>query len=252
MDSSLRDDALQLAELDRRLIRALVEANTEEFGATLGEYLALRRSLKARLLDQAVVAISDADAAKVIEKIGSGDGLPSDKVVQRISARTGESIDIHDFTDQEIADLGSDLFYSWFSHHEYIQGLAELRPLIPRAAVAESVSRLIRQAKDCYAFQQYYAAYALCRMVIEASMYDICVRRGLFPDLGDNVAHFDKSPRELRKKVSSGLLKQRLDRLYGDLSDVIHTGKSASKEEARAAFDDTLQVVEQLYEQNRL
>jgi hypothetical protein len=188
-----------------------------------------------------------------VEKISSGDGLPSDKVIARISARIGESIELRKFTDQEVEELGSDLFYSWFSHHEYIRALSELRPLILKAPAAKPVSQVVRQVKDCYAFQQYDAACALCRMLIEAAVRDVCVRRRLFPDLADNVVLFEKHKwRSLRDKVSSGTLRDRLARLYGDLCSVVHARKTMSKDEARVAFEETLQVVEQIYLANGL
>jgi hypothetical protein len=94
--------------------------------------------------------------------------------------------------------------------------------------------------KDCYAFQQYGAAYALCRTVIEASVRDICVRRRLFPDLGENVVIFEEHKwHKLRDKVSSGPLRERLRNLYADLSVVVHGRKSVAKEDARRAFEET-------------
>lgn len=251
-DTSLQDDALRLAELDRKVVRALLESNTEELARVLGAYTELRKNLKTRLLDESAVPVADADAAAVLRKISTGDGLPSDKVVERL-AGSGDEISVQAFDDEELGQLGSELFYSWFSHHDYISGLAELRPLILQAAVPESVSQLVGQVKGCYAFQQYDAAYALCRVVIEASVRDICVRGRLFPDLGDNVVLFEEHKwHKLRDKVSAGLLRERLRILYADLSAVVHSRKSVTKEEARGAFEETLQVVEQLYAENGL
>lgn len=252
-DTSLQDDALQLAALDRQMVRAVIEENVEALARTLEGYLTLRKSLKTRLLDESVTVVADRDAAEVLRKIAGGGGLPSDQVIERLSAHMGESVDIHEFDHEELEQLGSDLFYSWFSHYDYVRGLADLRPLILRAAVPESVSQLVGQVKGCYAFQQYDAAYALCRMVIEASVRDICVRRRLFPDLGDNVVLFEKFTwGRLRDKVSSGPLRERLLSLYADLSVLIHGRKTVTGKEARDAFEETLQVVEQLYSENGL
>ncbi len=251
--TSLQDDALRLAELDRKVVRSLLEGDTDELGRALGAYMELRKVLKARLLDESAIPVANADAAAVLRKISTGDGLPSDKVIERLAAQTGEDIEAFEFDGEEIEQLGSDLFYSWFSHHDYIRGLADLRPLILRVAVPESVSQLVGQVKGCYAFQQYDAAYALCRMVIEASVRDICVQRRLFPNLGDNVALFEKFRWcDLRDRVSSGPLRERLRKLYADLSAVVHSRKSVSQKEARVAFEETLQVVEQLYAENGL
>src|SRR5260370_41809296 len=119
-----------------------------------------------------------------------------------------------------------------------MSGLAELRPLILRAPISESVSRLVRQVKDCYAFQQYDAAYVLCRIVIEASIRDICVRRQLFPDREDNVILFAKfNWGELRDKGSCGPVRERLENLFSDLCTEIQLREGAlERVEAREAF----------------
>jgi hypothetical protein len=225
-----------------------MESDWEALAATLTQYQVLRRDIRARLLDQTVVSISDTDAVALLEKITTGEGLPTDKVIQRLHSVSGSDQTPDEFSGDEVRALGDGLFYSWFSHYEYIEGLAELRPLIVSSAVGESVSQLLRQVKDCYAFQQYDAAYSLCRTVIEASIRDICVRRRLFPDLGDNVILFERFTwTQLRDKVSSGSLRQELHALYSNLSRVVHGRKSVSKDEARRAFADTLHIVEGLY-----
>ena len=245
---TLQDDLLGLAALDRRVIRAVMESDWEGLNAALTEYQALRRGIRTHLLDQPVVSVGDADAAALLQKITMGEGLPTDKLIKHLHSLSDSGESPEEFGDDELEALGSDLFYSWFSHYEYIRGLAELRPLVVSGSVGESVSLLVRQVKDCYAFQQYDAAYSLCRTVIEASIRDICVRRRLFPDLGENVILFEKfSWSQLRDKVSSGLIREKLTLLYSALSAVLHGRKNVSKDEVRSAFEDTLQVIEQLY-----
>ena len=245
---TLQDDLLGLAALDRRVIRAVMESDWEGLNAALTEYQALRRGIRTHLLDQPVVSVGDADAAALLQKITMGEGLPTDKLIKHLHSLSDSGESPEEFGDDELEALGSDLFYSWFSHYEYIRGLAELRPLVVSGSVGESVSLLVRQVKDCYAFQQYDAAYSLCRTLIEASIGDICVRRRLFPDLGENVILFEKfSWSQLRDKVSSGLIREKLTSLYSDLSAVLHGRKNVSKDEVRSAFEDTLQVIEQLY-----
>lgn len=245
----LQDDLLELAALDRRAVRAIVESNWQDLKTALPTYQALRRDIRKHLLDQTAVSIANADAVALLQKITTGEGLPTDKIIKHLHSVSGAEETSSEFSEDELETLGSELFYSWFSHYEYISGLAELRPLAVSGSVSESVSRLVRQVKDCYAFQQYDAAYGLCRAVIEASVRDICVRRQLFPDLGENVVLFEKfNWSQLRDKVSSGPLRERLTRLYSDLCAVLHARKTVSKDEARHAFEETLQVVEELYD----
>ncbi len=249
---SLQDDALRLVEFDQQVVRALLESDTEALGAALAAYMELRKSLKTRLLDESAASVANAEAAEVLRKIGGGEGLPSDKVIERLAAHSGEDIS-HEFDDAELEELGSELFYSWYSHHEYVTALGELRPLILRGAAPESVTRLVRQVKNCYAFQQYDAAFGLCRTLLEASIRDICERCRLFPELGENVVLYEKyNWGQLRDKVSSGSLREQLRDLYGRLCEVMHARKTVTGKEAREVFRETLEVVEELYENHGL
>jgi hypothetical protein len=49
--TSLRNDALRLAALDRQLIRALTETDYEAVADTVEEYLPLRKSLRTQVLE---------------------------------------------------------------------------------------------------------------------------------------------------------------------------------------------------------
>lgn len=70
----------------------------------------------------------------------------------------------------------------------------------------------------------------------------------MFPDLDKNVILFEKfNWSQLRDKVSSGELRQRLSALYADLSAVLHGRRTVSKDEARRAYENTLRTIEQLY-----
>lgn len=236
---SLQDDLLALDKLTRQVNRAIVERNLEDLKTTLVEYELLLKSIRICLLDQSVASVKDPHAVEILRKITTGNGLQTQLQ--------------DEFSEEELDKLGSDLFYSWFSHIEYIIGLAELRPLVVRSSVSAGVSRLVRQVKDCYAFQQYEAAYSLCRTVIEASIRDICVRCQLFPSLGENVILFEKfNWGQLRDKVSSGSLRDQLNLIYSELSKVLHSRKSVSKDEALRAFEDTLHVVEEIYKAHGL
>ena len=258
---SIQDDLLELAARDQRVIRAVVEQDQTHLKNALTDYETLRKSLRTRLLDQPTVSIVHVDAYETLLKICGGEGLATDKLIERLFSASEPDRRIDEFDDEELRSLGSDLFYSWFSHYEYITGLAELRPLVIRGSVGESVSQLVRQVKDCYAFQQYDAAYSLCRTVLEASARDICFRCRLFPDRNDNEILFEEipwgqrqgQPLGLRDTVSSGLVRERLMRLYTKLCPVVHGHqKSVTRDEVRRAFEETLQVVEQLYARREL
>ena len=250
---SLQDDALRLGALDRQVVRAVVEGDRNALVTALVAYVDLRKRLKTGLLDKSAARVADEGAAEILRKVGSGDGLLSDKIICRLAAHSGEDASTHEFDEAELEELGSELFYSWYSHFEYVRALGELRPLVLHSATSEIVERLVWQVKQCYAFQQYDAAYALCRTLLEASIRDICMRRQLFPDLGENVILYEKYKwYQLRNRVSTGKLRDKLKDLYGRLSAVLHARQTVTAKIAHETFGETLEVIEWLYEENEL
>ena len=249
---ALQDDALRLSELDQKMDQSLRERKTEEFSRALIEYVKLRISLQHRMLDEDVVSIEDARAREVLRKISSGEGLEADDIVKAWGEVTGNS-DLATFgelDDAEIEELGWDLFYSWYGPYEYVRGRAELRPLIPECDASPTVKRLVGEARQCYAFQQYDAATTMCRALLEAAVRDICERLGL-------IRRSSKSYRDdwcrLLGKVTRALgieepLKKKLKRLYGDLCTVAHAEREATPQKALTEFHETLSALEELYE----
>lgn len=249
----LEEDLLRLKELDRNVVRAVGESDFNALSTAVNEFVPLRKRLTSQMLEESVVTIADNGARATLRAISDGNGLPADGIIARLLESSSSGGGLEKFDDHEVQELGEHLFYSWFSHYEYVHGLSELRPMILRAGSSDAVSRLVAQARSCYAFQQYDATYGLCRTVIEASVRDICMRRQLLSDLGPNVIPLERhSWATLRRKVSSGQLEERLRDLYAELSVLLHGRKSVASEEARRAFQQTLEVVEELYAANEL
>ena len=241
---TLQDDALRLAELDRQVVQTLMEGKTEEYRRVLSAYRELRVSLKSRIIDEPAVSIEDTGAREVLHKISSVEGLLTDTVLEQLEKLSGDDLAFGEFDDVEIEELGSELFYSWYSHHEYITALAELRPLILRCDTSKSVRRLVGQVKQCYAFQQYDAAIVMCRALLEESAREIGEQRGLRRRKG-------MYGPKLFKKVSSGPLREKLEDLYERLSKVSHAQREATRGDARKVFQKTLSAIEELYESPR-
>ena len=240
---TLQNDALQLVELNRQLIQTLgvlVEGNTEGGCRALEAYLVLRRGLRDRMLDESVILIEDTTAREILHKISSGESLDLDKVVRLLEEFTGVDLAVAEFDDAEMEKLGDELFYSWYSHHNYVAALAELRPLILQCDVSENVKHFVGEVKQCYAFQQYDAAIAMCRTLLEASARDVGERNG---------QPFRKGMygRKLFGKVSTGPLRGKLGDLYDCLSEVSHGRKTVTPEGTRVLFRETLSAIEGLY-----
>lgn len=118
-------------------------------------------------------------------------GLAADRIVGRLKQYSDSGDDEGEFDEEELWELGSDYFYTWYSHEDYVKALADLRPLIHQNPIPESVSVLLPQIRDSYAFGLYQATYAFCRTSIEVAIRDVCMRRNLFPDLGKETVLFE-------------------------------------------------------------
>jgi hypothetical protein len=245
---SLQDELIDLAELDKQLIRAFMENDAGSLPEVIGKYLDARQRLREELVDETVVSVADDRASGVLRKVISGTGLPSDKLIRRL---LGADWTPDAAIDEAVIDeLGAELFYSWFSHSEYVAGLAELRPMVIRSDASPPVQNIVKQIKRCYAFQQYDAVIVLCRALIEVCIRDICARKNLFPTISADVVLLEQYRwSDLRRKVSSGALEGRLRNLYHGLSIVVHGRRPVPviQEEARKRFEEALELIEDLY-----
>jgi hypothetical protein len=109
-DTSLQADALRMAKLGREMVVAAFERNFEDFRVTASAYLALRDSLKTRLLTQSTVFVDDSYAAEILQKIIADEGLPSDEVVRKLSSLMGDPVEEEEIDHDELEKLGSSLY----------------------------------------------------------------------------------------------------------------------------------------------
>lgn len=246
---AIQDDALRLAELNRKVIQSLVDGHTEDFRCALDAYRNLKVRLKKQFLDEVVIFVDDKATGEILRKIHRTDGFQSDEIFARLEELAGDSLAAWNINDEDIAELGSESFYSWYSDTEYVRALFELRPLILQCETSENVKRLVDQIRNCYAFQQYDAAFGLCRTMLEACIRDICVRRSLFPELSESAVLYERRYwAELRDRVACGELKEKLKALYERQCRVLHARNAAGAQDAREVFKETLLVIEELYE----
>ena len=242
-------------ELDRQVIQAITAGDVEEAGRGLRKYAEMKVILRKQTLSEPVISVKDEVAKDALRKIIEGDSFTSDQLWNRLHMLTGEEISLHDLSDAEIDELGSEIFYSWYSHHEYISAHSELRPLILHCDVSDSVKRLVRQVKDCYAFQQFDAAFGLCRTLLEASIRDICAReKELFPNKSEeDILYGYISWDDLREEVCTGRLNEKLICHYRELNKVLHARrKETTARHVHEAFRETLLMIEELYGLHRL
>jgi len=182
----------------------------------------------------------------ILQNINSGKLLFADLVCQSLEETTGNSLDLESLDLDELDQLASDEFYSWFGPTEYIERLIEIGALILEIHIPRELRFIVQETRQCYAFEQHIAVYSLCRTLLESAMRDICLRTG---DIKKN-----RNPRAhvLIKCLSKDdtALKKRIEDLYRRLSEIAHGSKLSDSNGVQAAFKETALMVQELYEKN--
>jgi len=248
LDGVLRQDAIELKKLDKQAVKLVLEWNIEELFETLQKYMDLKKKIKKNLIDYPIANIHDNAAQEILRKIQQEEPFQADNILKGIETQTGKSFDYDKLEYDEMEEL-QDLFYSWFSHYEYLEGLYEIGSLIVRFSIPDTLKAYVSEARTCYAFQQYNAVYGLCRTILEIAIRHRCQRKGIIRHQKENVVDFDEyRPAELINKSTRGALRERVKEIYSDTSALLHGRKTVSSDDAKRMFKDTLKVVQDLYE----
>lgn len=257
MDDLLKK-ASRVKELNKLVIKAVAEWDIEQLAKYVDEYRELKKEIKSVLMEHPVVNIPDIRdkyAREILQKISSGEILPVERAFQ---GSILEEYFIDKLEEDEIEQLGSDLFYSWFSHYEYIEGLYNIGSLILAVGkIPEYLAHFVSEARSCYAFQQYSAVYSLCRTILEISIRDVCVRNGIIQDKSEKVKpleYYELDLHEMIVKICKLTkykpLKERLNNIRLKTNFLIHGNKTISGEEAKDMLRETLKVVQELCKQS--
>ena len=175
--------------------------------------------------------------------------FPSDHILKQLYEEADDEAFFYTLSETEISDLGSDLFYSWISHYEYVRDIFKVNSLILKTTAPKELSTYVREARDCFAFQQYNAVVSMCRTILEAAAKDLCEKEGFFVPHGENVISVNpKVFNQLIGVVSKGGLKRRAVGIYySDACPVVHGDRSINANEALRVLKQTLNVVQELY-----
>lgn len=251
MDRTIRDQALRLAELDRSVIRHFMENNNHELAQAICDYVELKKEIRTWLLSFPAAHVQSKNARKIIRKISEGMKFPADKLINNLEKANDEEIKLELFTDEELREIAEDIYNPWFSYYDYVRNLLEIGSLILSVPVNENLKRFVNEAKNCYAFEQYNAMYSLCRTIIESGVKDICIKNKYLRKRKGNIFLIEEYKWSyLRNRVSSGELNKQLSDIYGRISTQIHGRRTVDKLEAQKVFQETLEIVHQLYSQN--
>jgi hypothetical protein len=247
IEAQVTKDSIKLDKLNREVVKAVIEWNPDDFGKSLKEYVDTKIKIKTALIDYPVAKIHDDLAKDVLIKISQGQSFQADNIIKMLESKSQEGVSLEALDESEIEQFGSDLFYSWFSHYEYIEALYDIGSLIVSITIPETLRKYVSEARSCYAFQQYNAVYGLCRTILEAAIRHACERKGFIEKRGNVVDIEYYKPAELINKAAKGDLRQRLKDIYCKTSTLLHGRKIITSEDAKQMFRDTLKAVQDLY-----
>ena len=187
-----------------------------------------------------------------LKKVRSNSHFVADEFVKVVTKDDSLFEGIADLEDDEIDALSSDLLFSRLDPREFIEGLIEIGVFISEFKIPKKLERYIDEARMCYAFQQYNAVNSLARTILEIALRDICVQKGIIDKAETTNDFFYKHrPRTLIKKISNGQLQKKLLNLYEKkLSPIAHGYKTIQDKKVKIELKNTLQTVENLYENN--
>jgi len=249
--------ALRLKELDKLIIKATATADVNHLIEYIVEFNTAKKLIRSYALEHPLLnmqEIADPNVSLIIQKVMSGEPFSVEKAM---SGSTIEEFLKGELDENDIENLGSDLFYSWFSHYEYLQGLYEIGALtLSCGKVPENLSRFVDEARHCYTFQQFNAVFSLCRTILEVCIKDVATKCKILPADKPNIKQMSSRTPELYDLINQlcdqftifDTIRYQFHKVRRDTNYIIHGNRIVNKQEAKDILKDTLFVVHQLYE----
>lgn len=252
LTKELIQQATLLIELDRKVVRAVVESNFEKVQPLLLEFRETKIKVLKKLSELKIVENVDDGTRQILDRVQRE--FPTDNIIKNLEKKSGIDASFFELSWDEADEIGSDLLYSWISHYEFVRDLFKVNTLIFQATIPTGLRQYINEVRNCFAFQQYNATISLCRTILEAAAKDICENKGFFEPHGENVIEINPEKfNQLIKAISSGELKKRAVKLYfRDACPVVHGDRAVTSDEALHILQNTTEIVQQLYAANKM
>lgn len=257
MTDDMIQKALRLKELDKLIIKAIANWDVEHLSKYIVEFKDTKKFIRSYGLEHPLVStheIKDRTARLIIQKVLSGEPFSVEKAMS--GSEIGEFLK-GELNEDEIESLGSDLFYSWFSHYEYVEGLYEIGALaLSCGKVPENLSRFVHEARQCYTFQQFNAVFSLCRTMLEICIKDVATKYNMLPADIHNIRHMASRTPDLNDLIDQLCnqftifdgIRDRLHKVRRRTNYIIHGNRLVKREETRTMLKETLSVIHELYE----
>jgi len=151
------------------------------------------------------------------------------------------------FSNGEISERASEWFYAWTCGEDYVRNLLEIGKMILKIEVPRSLHAYVEEARTCFALDQYIAVCSLSRTIIEGFLLHLCEEIGKEPDKTEHGNPKMSSVFEIASKGDKDR-ENKLWKVYGRASKTIHGGKTASRENSKEIFRETIDLIQGIFD----
>lgn len=239
----------RLKGIEKSIVKSIIDMEPKNFGKLVGEYGEVKKQIRLISMENPVLTgIQDKPTLEIIKSISANIPLPLEKVL--------DGGDLADYLDcelsiEELEEIGEEEFLTWFSHLDYAKARFEFGSLIFQIGdIPPILTRFIIEARESFIFQQYLAFTCICRTIVEISVRDICLRKGIIKPDSKKISYMEQlNLFGMIDKVSSGSLNKKLHDIRRHTNKIIH-GKNIiqrTSKEAKETLKGILIVIQDLY-----
>lgn len=252
-ESELIDAAMRLDDLGRRIAKACIEWDAQLMADLVAKFIDTKNSIAATAIANPILKLSGINNTKaraLVRAVAAGEALPIE------NALLARLVDC-DLDEIQLAEIGREELYSWMSHVEYAEGLYQVGALVVGCrGLPDNLSTFVREARQCFAFQQYNAVCALCRTMLELSVKDIATAFSILPADRENIVHLavrgqvplSRLIGEITAIPAFRHLQDELHQVRILTNAIVHGNRSVDATEAAAILKRTLDSIHSLYE----
>jgi len=209
--------------------------------------------------------LSDVEAKKVLRDIRDDkDKFYSvrcyENILSECNTREGEDKYPIDMSEQLLGDENCLMdFHSCFDLTGFYIRSIKVGPIISSSHISKSVSDYFLEIRKTYAFEQYRSCIALCRSLLEMSLYDKLKKKKLLTSNNSTVIHMrdymDESLIRLidiarRNRVLTTILRDKSHDIRKIANKILHAKEenpALSERDALKVIHDTMEVIEYLH-----
>ena len=277
-EEAILENARKLDKLEKDFLAFTYEAKRPSGEDDVTGFLAeaLRIATEAFQVRNQIVAdfhevkelrIYDKNAIRILDQIRQDDRFYSISFYEALIAKINVNIDnyfdkyevsVSDFLESKSDDLFSD-FHSWFSVTGYYYDKMQIGPMITSLKVPDHVLVYFDELRETFAFGQYRSSVALCRALLEMSLYMKLKAKGAFKNRDTKVTSIDVAKEDnLNRYINMAKWEKVLDsescgvahEVRTAANSVLHlrdSSKQFDRKETMKIILDTVRVVEMLY-----